>query len=370
MSVINQMLADLDARQAGAGERPALPSEVRVADGGARGGAWSRPLVWGGAALSLALAAGGAWMFFAAEGAGKAVAGSVEHAAPTSQVLAASPPGGAAGPVIEVAAVAPAATAVSAAAMPATDRRMSPSGYTATPASDVSDAVPRLRLSLSASAQEPGNERLPSRPPGDGRMDGAVRIDKQERALPPRERAEQQYQQALAVLGRGRQGDAADLLQRALRDDAGHAAARQVLVKLHLDAQALPAAAAVLEEGLRAVPGRSDWALLLSRLQVEQGDAAAAWRTLERFQGAAPPGAEYAGAMGAILYRLGRPAEAESRYAAALGLDAGNGRWWVGLAMAQEAQGKEREAREAFRRALAAGGLAADLRAYADSRLR
>lgn len=384
MSLINQMLTDLDARRATAAEGHALPPGVRAASGAARATGrrwWRLSLLAGG----LLLAGGAGW--YASRGAApealpplaaeaSAVALPASAAVPQAPVVAPAPVPGSVPVAQPTPVLVPSGSAAPVAAGAA---RPAPSA--------TGDVAPRLRMSAltlplpaaaaPAAAAGTAVTDAPAAATANGgrqdampRAENSPRIDKQERPLEPRERAERLYQQALAGVSRGRQGTAVELLQRALREDPGHVPSRQLLVKLLLDSRALPAAAAALEEGVRVLPAQTDWVLLLSRLQVDQGDAVAALRTLEGSQGQAGGRADYPGAIGAVLYRMGRHAESEARYAVASRQEAGNGRWWVGLAMAQEAQGKEREARESYRRALASDGLAAELRAYAESRLR
>ncbi len=71
-----------------------------------------------------------------------------------------------------------------------------------------------------------------------------------------------------------------------------------------------------------------------------------------------------------MLSRLKRHAEAVEHYRAALAQNPGEGRWWVGLALALDADGKAAEARAAFASARASGTLTPEMSAYVDSKLR
>lgn len=362
MSLLNQMLSDLDARRAIPGDAAGVPAAVRAvhvahAAAPARRRRWLLLLLLAGGGV---LALGGTrwWLATARAPAGASVAAlpapPARPSAPPASVMPDTPP--------------PPPSAVAAPVQQPADALAAPAAGRPAPLS--AEVEPRLRLSPLVSARPAAAEALA--PPGvaAARPAAGGLIDKQERPPEPRERAEKLYRQALAMVNRGRHEEALELLRMALREDATHQPARQVLVKLLLDGRALPAAAAVLEEGLRALPTQSDWPLLLGRVQVEAGEPAAALATLERFLDHAGGRADYQGALAAVLFRLGRHAEAEARYAAALRSEVANGRWWVGLGMAQEALGKGSEAQESFTKALSAPGLSGELRAYAESRLR
>lgn len=127
---------------------------------------------------------------------------------------------------------------------------------------------------------------------------------------------------------------------------------------------------AVLQAGLNEQPGQSAWAMALARLQLEAGDLAAADRTLARSQPYAEGSAEYAGFQGHLKSRLGAHPMAVGHYQRATRLAPGEGRWWLGLGLALEADGQLPAAKEAFRRSRETGSLSPDLAAIADQHLR
>ena len=71
-----------------------------------------------------------------------------------------------------------------------------------------------------------------------------------------------------------------------------------------------------------------------------------------------------------MLQRLGRYKEAAEHYQQALRLSPGEGRWWLGLGLALEAEGRANEAREAFQRARQSGTLSSELTALVEQKLR
>ncbi len=107
----------------------------------------------------------------------------------------------------------------------------------------------------------------------------------------------------------------------------------------------------------------------LARLQLEQNDLAAADRTLARSQAYGETNADYAGFQGHVKSRLGAQRQAVSHYQRAVRLAPNEGRWWLGLGLALEADGHAPEAKDAFKRSLATSTLSADLAAVAEQHL-
>ena len=184
------------------------------------------------------------------------------------------------------------------------------------------------------------------------------------------ERAESAYRKAIAAVNEGRVGEATDALRTALKADAKHVASRQLLVKLLLEGRQSDDAMGVLDAGLQQQPEQVAWAMSLARLQVDHGDLNAAWQTLDRSMPAGSASADYQGFAGHVLMRLGRSRDAIIRYPLATKLAPNDGRWWLGLGLSQEADGKASEAREAFQQARQCGNLSRELLALVEQKLR
>lgn len=184
------------------------------------------------------------------------------------------------------------------------------------------------------------------------------------------ERAESAYRKAIAAVNQGRVGEAIDGLRAALKADAQHVASRQLMVKLLLETRQADEAMVALDAGLQQQPDQVAWAMTLARLQVDHGDLNAAWLTLERSAPAASASADYQGFAGHVLMRLGRNRDALSRYQLATRLNPGDGRWWLGLGLSLESDGKASEAREAFMHARQCGNLSRELLVLVEQKLR
>ncbi len=195
-------------------------------------------------------------------------------------------------------------------------------------------------------------------------------IERSDAAVAPGERVDAEYRKALNALNQGRVIEAIDGLRGVLRSDPLQRAARQLLVKLLIEAGRTDEAIDVLRDGVRGQPAQIGWAMTLARLQLDRGDLAAAWTTLDESLPAAGNSADYQGFAGNVLQRLGRSREAGARFQAALRLAPADGRWWLGLGLAHEAEGNVGEARDAFAHARQANNLSRELMALVEQKLR
>ncbi|MHB8982500.1 tetratricopeptide repeat protein, partial [Thiobacillus sp.] len=146
-------------------------------------------------------------------------------------------------------------------------------------------------------------------------------------------------------------------------------AARQLLATLLHEAGQNDAAEAVLSAGVRASPEHVWFALSLAGMQAERGDMSAAVVTLHDGIERRTVDAEYRATLAALLLRLNRHADAARQYEQALGMAPGRGRWWMGLGLALEGEGKTAAARAAYSRAQLAGDLPEKLVDFVQSKL-
>ena len=199
---------------------------------------------------------------------------------------------------------------------------------------------------------------------------GPVKIEKSIVLATPRDRADAEYRRAENALAAGRTAEAIEGLRAALKLDPGYVPVRQLLLRQLLDMRKIEEAMTVLQEGLELQPAQTGWAMSLARLQLEQHDLAAADRTLARSQVYAEASADYAGFQGHLKSRQSANRAAVTHYQRATRLAPNEGRWWLGLGLAQEADGRLAEAKESMRRAIATGTLSVELSAVAEQHLR
>ncbi|MCX7149735.1 MAG: tetratricopeptide repeat protein [Rhodocyclales bacterium] len=370
MSLVNKMLRDLDARRAGEGDRAGLPAAVTPL-AARREPSRSLPRLWLG--LALAAAVGGAAWYATQTGNQEVSVARPVAVAPAAPVVAAAPVTPTSAEPVSVAAPAPVASlepsslrmADALSAMPElavepprkVPPRKVPVAAPKTPQKPVVSAVAPLRPLVVA---------LPKVPP----VSADAHINKQERLPSPAERAEIEYRRGVLAQRQGNAEDAAGSYRAALTHYPEHAAARQTLAALLIDAKHFDDAEELLRKGAELAPVRMASTLALARLKVERNQAPEALELLQKNAASGERSAEYQGFAAALLNRAGRAAEAVEHYQAATRLAPNEGRWWAGLGIALDAAGKSPEAREAYQKARALPGLPADLAQHIEQRLR
>jgi MSHA biogenesis protein MshN len=356
MSLVNKMLRDLDARRAGDGERAALPAAVtplaarRESDRGL-------PLTLLAVVVAVGLGAA-AWYGLQARNPEPPAAVSVVAVVEPAAIQATAPAPESVGPSLRMADELSATPTVPAA----------PSRKTAAVA--VAPKAPELAsagvVPSAVSLQTPV-VALPKVPPASS---GEGRIDKQVRLPSPSERAEMDYRRGVLAQRQGNAEEAAGNYRAALEAHAEHAAARQTLAALLIEAKRFDEAEELLRKGVELPSTRLASTLALARLKVERNQASAALELLQKNAASGERSAEYQGFAGALLNRAGRAPEAVEYYQAATRLAPTEGRWWAGLGIALDAAGKGPEAREAYQKARSLPGLPADLAQHIEQRLR
>ncbi len=187
--------------------------------------------------------------------------------------------------------------------------------------------------------------------------------------LSPQLRAENDYRRAASLMANGKAEEAVIVLERALSIYPRHTAARQTLVGLLLDSKRSDDARQRLREGLAVDSNQPGLAMILARLQVEDGDLNTAVESLQRSLAYAAERGDYQSFLAALLQRQGRHGEAIEHYALALRSEPQNALWWMGIAISLQAEHRLQEARDAFGRAKSANTLSPDLQAFVEQRL-
>ena len=369
MSLVNKMLRDLDARRAGDGERAALPAAVTPLAAHREPGRGA-PRLWLVAFPAMAVLGMAAW--YLARPDKPAAPAAVPPVAPAVVPVAAAPavPAAPALPaalaVVEpVGAQAPAPLASGPSLRMSDELSARPTATPATAplskAATAATSLPERPLAGAAALRPP----IAAQP-----VPAEASIDKQMRLPTPAERAESDYRRGVVAQRQGNVEDAAGAYRTALENYPEHAAARQTLAALLIDAKRFDDAEELLRKGTELAPVRLASTLALARLKVERNQASAALELLQRNAAFGERSAEYQGFVGALLNRANRAAEAVERYQAATRLAPNEGRWWAGLGIALDAAGRAPEAREAYQKARTLPGLPADLAQHIDQRLR
>lgn len=343
MSLINQMLRDLDKRH-GLSESETLPESVRAAaplEPNRRPGGKGLPILGlaVGGMLFLGIAARVYWL-------------SDESAVPQPRPVNA-PEIKPAPLVAETPIEAPldVPTAVAASPEPVA-RPVPPVAVQSTPGPATQPDAPRLRAATALTQP----------------VSRTGKVEKQAVADDPDERIALKYRQALSQLNKGQVREAMESLYAIVRERPEHLTAWQVLVRLLLEQSRPDEAIRVLSEA-NSQSGSLTIVMQLARLQAEYGTDAQALLTLQAAHKAGQNNPDYHGFLANLLQRQKQPADAAGEYRRALALRPTEGRWWIGLGLCLEAQGQAQEAKAAWRRGLQLNTLPADLRQFAESKL-
>jgi MSHA biogenesis protein MshN len=279
LSLINQMLRDLDQREASSLERGGLSPQVRALPR-ERHFPWAAvlPLIVG-----TAIAAGGIWW-----------AHEASMPVPEHPPVPATPaPATLTMPTLIV-------------PMPAEQVEAAPA-----PVANEAAAVPLARVAEAQAPQLVEVQPAPLAKPAPAVVSTPAQIDKKP-LVQPTETADGEYRKALAAYRQAKPAEAAEGLQAALRLDPRHVAARQALLSVLLEQRRLPEAQATATEGLALLPAQPGWAMILARLQVEQGQLADAERTMAAYEPYGERSADYLAFHGLLLEKLQRPQEARA----------------------------------------------------------
>jgi MSHA biogenesis protein MshN len=359
MSLINQMLQDLEKRQPANGDVQGLPEGVIPATEKKKAlPKWALPTLL---AVLVAGAAGiYAWRTSEQE---KQAAATVAALLPPPALAPVEEPVAAPVPAVEtVPPVVAAPTAVQPEAVG--EKKMSRAEML-----KASAEKKRAERLARAEAQKQAGAASQAKAPAAGKV-AAGRIEKTVTQDDNQVQAEAIYRQAATAFSLGRSTESIDKLKQALALHAGHGGARQLLVKQLLEQHNTDEARGVLREGMRQASGQLQWATYLTRLELDRNDSQAARQVVDSVLPLAANNADFQSLAGAVAQRQGKAAESAEFYRQALALRANDARSWIGLGVALDAEGHKPEAREAYRRALAVDGLSPELEAIAQRKLR
>jgi len=371
MSVINQMLVDLERRRASGEERQHIPDHVRTLPAEARD---TRGIVILVTVVAMLLLAGAVWWWLAGPRYPVMVSALAPAPVPVTPAAPAAEPqetveriaqhmsleliqapesvGAVAAPIPAATVIATREAPVTASAKPPRSDARATTGTVAARTSPPApvQAAPAAKIAVDDSPR--------------------VTINKQVREQTPRQRADAEYAKGTAALHQEQRTDARAAFEAALRIDPAYHVSRQALVGLLLDARQPADAMRVLEEGLQLAPAQYGFAMMLARLQMERSELDVAAQTLARSLDYGSVNADYLAFYAGLLQRQQKHAEAVAQFQRALQLRGNAGVWLLGMGVSLEALGRNAEAQEAYRRARATGNLSAELRAFAEQKLR
>ncbi|BCO32449.1 hypothetical protein TspCOW1_25520 [Thiohalobacter sp. COW1] len=218
-------------------------------------------------------------------------------------------------------------------------------------------------------AGEPGRNDAAAAAAETAAATAAPSMRKTPRPLSATEVAEQHFAEGIAALGQGQWRLAEQSLQAALQTDAWHLRARESLTGVLIYQGRRREAEQVLAAGLERHPQAPSLARPYARLILEQGRDTAAIEVLETALVNAADNADYLALLAGVYQRNQRYTDAAASYRSALSLAPQRAAWWLGLGLALEGSGELPRAAGAYRSAIENPGLNPDARRYAEQRL-
>lgn len=377
MSLVNQMLKDLEQRRAQLAPGDSLRGLHAAPDTAAPARRWPTLL------LVAALAGGGCGAWFAQSSAARLPIPILPQT-PVAPMAAQTPePAAAVTAPIETASAASAPTETATADagnaaeytgdpdtewdrewLTGMNEAVSVAALEEHPADDASAAQPPAEPpKVKTAPQKPAPK--PATPPNTALAATASgSMHKTPRTEDPQMRAGQQYATAVTALRRSDTRAAETALRAALEAQPGHGAATQALAALLLQQGRRSEAETVLADALAANPQQPALITLRARLLAESGRDREAADLLK-----ASDDAESLALLGALHQRLGDDVAAAQAYRRALANAPQQGAWWLGLAISLERAQQPRAALEAYRRALADTRLDAQVNDYVRARI-
>ncbi|MFM5840284.1 tetratricopeptide repeat protein [Aeromonas rivipollensis] len=366
MSVINQMLKDLEQRQPGSDG-----AAVYVAP--ARQQGWWMLVLTLLCTLALAILGWRTWIYWQqSQRTAQPTVQLTTEPAPASQaqtqpvssateVVAAlpEPQGAASGAVaLDVAPVA-AAARVSAPAggaegSSATEAFADEAQAETPPEDEVTPSDEELQPDLYAelaAEQEAAPQEVAAAP----RKPGVLKIETVDLSEP--ELAALAERKATTAMAKGQMREAQDNYYQVLVHDPHNQGAREQLAGLLYGEGRLTEASQVLEEGLRLDPAQADLRLLLARVAISGGDRQKALDWLTGYQPDLAANLDYYATWAGLAQELGQPAQASELYVKLLRQQPDQGRWWLGLGVAEDGQGHRQRALDAYGNAQLHGNL-------------
>ena len=239
-----------------------------------------------------------------------------------------------------------------------------------TPASDVKPAPEQAAvqpvISTKTTETAKTTARVPERAKPESRavQPGSVKV-----VVSPNQQSDNAYRRAIGLLQRSRVTEAQQALREAIGVNSANHAARLLLAGLLIDAKSNAEAEAILRSGLDIAPKHSEFLMGLARLQVANGAKEEALATLRQGLSSAGDDPEYQAFLAALLQGAGRHEEAVPHYITALRSNPSMPSWLIGVGISLQAINKTTDAAEAFERAIDTGALAPEVAQFADQRL-
>lgn len=173
-----------------------------------------------------------------------------------------------------------------------------------------------------------------------------------EEHLSPQQEAALERRKGLQAISKGQLDVARDAFAQVLANDPLDHEIRERLAGLFYGEGRLPEAQQVLTDGIRLAPAQANFRLMLARVALASGNKAQALQTLSELEPMVSRNLDYYATRAALAQELEQPAVAARSYQQLVVVQPGEARWWLGLAIAMDKQGRALAALDAYRKAL------------------
>ncbi len=194
-------------------------------------------------------------------------------------------------------------------------------------------------------------------------------VHKKRRELPLEQQAENKYQSGFEYLVNKNYVKAQEELRNALMIMPRHNRSRELLAGIYIKSGRIVEARTLLQYGLRLSPAHSIFAKLYARILMEQNANVTAISVLLRNPPKQTADMDYYALLAALYQKTKQHHKAATLYRKLLKLRTKHGVWWLGMAISLEALGKDRQAKAAYEKAKNSGNLTKGLYRYTDQRV-
>lgn len=184
-----------------------------------------------------------------------------------------------------------------------------------------------------------------------------------------KELAEESYQQGLQSLQIGEQQQAEDNFRKTLTLMPKHVEARKRLAALWYGQNKNRDAVNLLRQGIAVVPDETEFRLLAARIYHQLGDFNIAYEYVSGLNPDVFKNIEFYAMRAALAQKLNKHLQAKEVYQKLVAVESFQGKWWLGLAISFDALKESRLALVAFETALDKDNLSQASQQYAEQRV-
>ena len=187
--------------------------------------------------------------------------------------------------------------------------------------------------------------------------------------LRPEQKAERAYQRGYDYLKAQRHRQAEQTLRQSLTLQPGHIKARELLSGIYIKQGRWIEVSELLRQGLSYSPQHLTFSKLYARALMQLNRDNQAIEVLKRYAPPVQQDPNYFAILAALYQRQNQHVKAVEVYAKLVTVKSHNGVWWVGLGISLEALGRQQDAKQAYGHARKTGNLQMEVARFTDNRL-